>query len=33
MERLKGMLLRMRRHLSLPRRRYAYLCQRSGFYR
>ena len=33
MQRLKGVLLRFQRLLWVPRRKYAYLCQRSGFYR
>ena len=32
MEKIKSILFRFTRFLWMPRRRYAYLCQRSGFY-
>ena len=32
MESIKSVLLRLKRLFWLPRQKYAYLCQRSGFY-
>lgn len=33
MEKIKHVLLNVRKLFWMPRQRYAFLCQRSGFYR